>query len=76
VELLSAFQARDVGAGRLGIGFMHGGDGSGDEPVMATKQQVYDFANHVECSRAEIPCALPPLRLSRAVFQVINTAKG
>lgn len=40
VELLSAFQARDVGAGRLGIGFMHGGDGSGDEPVMATKQHV------------------------------------
>ena len=37
VELLSAFQARDVGTGRLAIVFMDRRDRSGDESVMATK---------------------------------------
>ena len=37
VELLAAFQTRDVGTRWLAVGFMDWGDRSGDEPVMATK---------------------------------------
>ena len=37
VELFSAFQASDVGTGRLAIVFMDRRDRPGDESVMATK---------------------------------------
>jgi hypothetical protein len=51
-------------------------DWPGDEPVMATKQQVKHFANHMLPCRERIPYMLLPAQLSNDTLCGINTAKG
>jgi hypothetical protein len=76
VKLLSTFQTCDVGTGRWAVGFMDRRDWPGDEPVMATKQQVKHFANHMLPCRERIPYMLLPAQWSNDTLCGINTAKG
>ena len=79
VELLSAFQTCDVGTDRWAVGLMDRRDWPGEEPVMATKQQIKHFANHMLPRRDRNPAHTPSRRncgtrpYARSILQKVNS---